>query len=92
MVNLNLVQELLDIFPNPDDAAVECPGSHTPSQLVVHLSVAAVVGAPAPKTLCLTGSLQGISLSILVDSGSSRLALQVQVANGAVLQCTEHLP
>jgi len=76
----------------------------------MHLSVAAIAGASAPKTLCLTGSIQGISLSILVDSGSSHTFLSsslaqslsgiqelhptvsVQVANGAMLQCTSHIP
>jgi hypothetical protein len=77
---------------------------------MAHLSVAAAAGAPAPKTLCLAGTLQGHPISILVDSGSSHTflstkigsslphlqplqpTLAVQVANGEILQCTQHLP
>lgn len=110
MVQLSLVQDLLDIFPDVDAIEEEGPSSPTSSQIMLHLSVAALAGAPAPKTLCLTGILQGKSVSILVDSGSSHTfinsavaqslsgvqplspAVHVQVANGAVLQCTSHIP
>lgn len=110
VVQLHLVQELLDMFPDDDDAEASSPPSPTKSQVMMHLSVAAVAGASAPKTLCLTRSLQGIALSILVDSRSSHTFLSsslakslsgiqelqpsvsVQVANGAVLQCTSHVP
>lgn len=48
---------------------------------MVHLSVAAVAGAPAPKRLSLAGTLQGQSLSILlVDSGSSHTFLSSKLA------------
>ncbi|CAD6247668.1 unnamed protein product [Miscanthus lutarioriparius] len=110
VVQLHLVQELLDMFPYSDDAETSSPPSPAALQVMMHLSVAAISGASAPKTLCLTGSIQGISLSILVDSGSShtflssslaqslsgiqelRPTVSVQVANGAVLQCTSHIP
>jgi hypothetical protein len=74
------VQELCDLFPANDDLGTESPPSPTHSQLMVHLSVAAAVGAVAPKTLCLTGQLQQHPISILVDSGSSHTFLSTKVA------------
>jgi hypothetical protein len=110
MVQLHLVQELLDMFPALDEAEDSSPPSPTSSQVMMHLSVAAVAGIPTPKTLCFTGEIQAHTLSILVDSGSSHRfisssvgqslcgvqplqpAVNVQVANGALLQCTTHIP
>ena len=80
VVQLHLVQELLDMFPDMDDAETSSPPSPAASQVMMHLSVAAIAGASAPKTLCLTGSIQGISLSILVDSGSSHTFLSSSLA------------
>ncbi|CAD6211893.1 unnamed protein product [Miscanthus lutarioriparius] len=110
VVQLHLVQELLDMFPDDEDEAeASSPASPTKSQLMLHLSMAAVAGASAPKTLCLKGVIQDVPLSILVDSDNSHMflstelagslhgvqklvpAVQVQVANGAVLQCTSHI-
>jgi len=55
-VQLHMVQELLDVFPDLDDNTDEdtpdpIPGAH----IMLHLSMAAIVGAFAPKTLCLDG-------------------------------------
>jgi hypothetical protein len=98
------------MFPEDDDPDASGPSSPTGSQIMMHLSVAAVSGAVSSKTLCLSGEIQGHSISILVDSGSSHtfiskqlahsfdgiqnlsLVLQVQVANGVILQCTSHIP
>lgn len=108
VVQLHHVQELLDMFPDHDEADDTSPDS-TIAQVMLHLSIAAVAGAAAPKTLCLTGAIQGHSISILVDSGSSHTFLSaslaqslqgvqqlpqpvhVQVANGAILQCTSYI-
>ncbi|CAD6238507.1 unnamed protein product [Miscanthus lutarioriparius] len=109
MVQLHLVQELMDLFP--ESVAAECSEDSSPDeQIMMHLSVAAVVGSASPKTFSLSGHIQGHHLSILVDSGSSHTFLnsvlaqsltgikdlpspvQVQVANGAILQCTSFLP
>jgi hypothetical protein len=48
---------------------------------MAQLSVAAAVGAPAPKTLCLAGDLQGQPISILVDSGSSHTFLSTKIGS-----------
>lgn len=111
MVQLHVVQEILDMFPEADEEAAESsPTLPTHSQVMMHLSVAVVAGAPAPKTLYLQSTLQDLPLSILVDSGSSHTfistrlagslqcvqtlvpAVQVQVANGALLQCNSYIP
>jgi hypothetical protein len=110
VVQLHLVQELLDMFPDDVTTATSTPESPTSPQIMMHLSVAAAVGTASPKTLCLSGQIQGHSLSILVDSGSSHTfidsalacclsgvqqlqpAVRVQVANGAMLSCTTHIP
>jgi len=110
LVQINLVQELLDMFPDQDDVDSSDPPSPTVSQVMMHLSVAAAVGSASPKAFSLHGEIQGRPLFILVDSGSSHTflsdvvaqsltgvqdltpALGVQVANGAVLQCTSYIP
>lgn len=53
------MQEILDMFPK-DDADAAGPSSPTGSQIMMHLSVATVAGATAPKTLSLTGAIQGV--------------------------------
>jgi len=65
------MQESLDLFPDNEDEAAG-PSSPTSSQIMMHLSVAVVAGVTSttPKTLTLTGDIQGVPLSILVDTGS----------------------
>ena len=58
----------MDIFPLDDDIDDASPRSPTASQVMMHLSVAAVAGVSAPKTFSLSGDIQGMPLSILVDS------------------------
>lgn len=74
-VQLHLVQELLDMFPDSDEVDGSGPSSPTAPQIMMHLSIAAVVGKASPKTFSLIGKMQGRSLSILVDSGSSHTFL-----------------
>lgn len=57
VVQLHLVQELLDMFPDSDEGEPPSPTSPADSQVMTHLSVVAIAGASAPKTLCLTGSI-----------------------------------
>ena len=83
-VQLHLVQELWDILPISDDADEEGPASPTTSHIMMHLSVSAMVGSTAPGTLCLSGSIQGIAISILVDSGSSHSFLNASLAQSLV--------
>lgn len=68
------------MFPESDPAEDSGPSSPTTSQVMLHLSVATLACSPAPKTFCLTGEVQGVSVSILVDSGSSHTFLGSKVA------------
>ena len=80
MVQLHLVQELMDMFPESD--AAECSNDSSPSetQIMMNLSVAAAVGSASPKTFSLSGDIQGHPLSILVDFGSSHTFLNSVLA------------
>jgi len=84
-VQINLVQELMDMFPEQDDAESSDPPSPTASQVMMDLSVAVAVGSASPKTFSLKGDIQGHFLSILVDSGSSHTFI-----SSAVAQSLEH--
>jgi hypothetical protein len=68
------------MFLETDSVEDSSPSSPMASQIMLHLSVAALAGSPAPKTLCLTGLVQGVSVSILVDSRSSHTFLSSSVA------------
>jgi hypothetical protein len=68
------------MFPELEDSKETSPTSPTASQVMMHLSVAALVGTTAPKTLCFSRHIQGHPLSILVDSGSSHTFISTLVA------------
>jgi hypothetical protein len=51
-----------------------------PPQLFLTLSAAALSGVPAPKTLCLSASIQGHIICVLVDSGISRSFISTDLA------------
>ncbi|CAO2169428.1 unnamed protein product [Urochloa humidicola] len=71
-VQLHVMQELLEIFQVEDDSVSSSGGApEGGNQLFLTLSMAAVSGTPAPRTICLSGSIQGCPMKILVDSGSS---------------------
>jgi hypothetical protein len=74
------VQELLDMFPDSDEADESGPSSPIAPQIMMHLSIAAAVGKASPKTFSLIGEMQGRSLSILVDSRSSHTFLSLHMA------------
>jgi hypothetical protein len=48
---------------------------------MAHLSVATASGVPVPKTLCFTSVLQGHSISMLVDLGSSHTFLSSRLSS-----------
>lgn len=79
-VQLHVMQEILDMFPDQDEASDSGPSSPTHSQIMMHLLAAVSVGSVSPKTLCLTGAIHGQPLSILIDSGSSDTFLSSALA------------
>lgn len=79
MVQIQLVQELCDLFQISDHSAnSQSAVSESGDLLFLHLSMAAVSGKPGPKTMCLSEEIQSIPLSILVDSGSSHTFIGLQ--------------
>lgn len=66
-----MIQELLDVFDDSDMSSHHGDDSQQQDQLFMTLSVAAISEIPAPRTLCLSGAIQGTPVTILVDSGSS---------------------
>lgn len=75
------MQEVLDLFQVDDDQIFVASEPANPTeQLFCTLSVAAVSGNPAPKAMCLLGTIQGLHVKILIDSGSSHCFLSDSVA------------
>ncbi|CAN6166876.1 unnamed protein product [Urochloa humidicola] len=70
-IQLHVVQELLEVFQESDEIASEAEPITADSQLFLTLSQAAVTSKPSSRSMCMLGSIQGIPLRILVDSGSS---------------------
>lgn len=77
-IHLNVVQELMAIFQSDED---EDSDTGEAPQIYMTLSVAALSGLPAPRTLCLSGDIQSHKISILVDSGSSHSFICSSVAS-----------
>lgn len=50
-------------------------------EVFLTLSLAAVTGKPSPKTMCMSGTIQGIPIDILVDSGTSHTFLSESLAS-----------
>jgi hypothetical protein len=108
-VQMQAVQELWDMLSVDSDLDVETEYVDAEPQLHMLLSSEAVSAETSPKTFKFQGVLQGHSVMILVDPGSSHSfvttklgyslssisvvsrPIQVQVANGQVIQCTSKL-
>jgi hypothetical protein len=78
---LHAIQELWDLF-SADDDSILSPGSSegNSEQLFLALSKVAVTGCEAPRTVKFPGSIQHLSVSMLVDSGSSSSFISASVA------------
>ncbi|CAN6322178.1 unnamed protein product [Urochloa humidicola] len=79
-IQLNAVDEILEAFMLQEQAGEDVQ-SHTSEQLFLTLSLAALDGIPAPRTMCLLGCVQGHQVRILVDSGSSHTFVSSQLAS-----------
>jgi len=82
-VELHAMQEVLDLFnvEELDDSASVHSQSPSQFQLFLALSVHAATGSEGPRTMRLQGSIQGIDLLILIDSGSSHSFLSQRIAD-----------
>lgn len=90
-VQLHALQEVFELFQLEDDT-MSCAGDSVQQceHLFCTLSEAALSGAPAPKTMCLMGSIQGFPVNILVDSGSSHSFISSSIAER--LQGVSNIP
>jgi hypothetical protein len=77
-VQLNIIQEVWDLI-DPDHSDLQ-ESNPKDSQLFMVLSVAALDGIEAPRTLKITRLIQGVEILILVDSGSSHSFISEEVA------------
>lgn len=76
----------------PDDVPPEESTEETPTeQVFLAISKSAVPGVPAPRTIRLLGSMSGIPVHILVDSGSSSSFISDSLAAKLHHQDSVHL-
>ena len=80
-VQLHVVQELLDVFQLDDVHEPEDPPEEQiTDQVFLSVSVAAVSGVTAPRTMCFWGQLGDHQIRILLDSGSSHTFISTELA------------
>jgi hypothetical protein len=78
-VQLHIVQELWNLLSDEPDTDPACT-SDTEQQVFLAISPSALSGIPAPRTVRFTGSIQGIPVHMLLDSGSSTSFISESVA------------
>ncbi|WVZ88489.1 hypothetical protein U9M48_035006 [Paspalum notatum var. saurae] len=84
-VQLHALQEVWDLFQLSEESLSEEIGEEPASdQLFLTVSVAAVQGLESSRTMRFQGMLQGHSILILVDSGSSHTFLSSKVSDKIV--------
>jgi hypothetical protein len=79
LVSLHVVDELWQLLAPPTPNA-KCKSELEGELQSMLLSKAAIQGDAAPRTMKFMGTIQGIELLILLDSGSSHSFLSAQVA------------
>ena len=70
-VQLHVVQELWDLLQDGESLVDTTTPADTEPWVFLALSQCALTGSFAPRTVQFSGSVQGIPLHILLDSGSS---------------------
>ena len=74
------MEEVWELFSLEDnDANMSQEDTHSELQLYMVISADAISGKEGPKTLQLLGTLQGITIQILVDSGITNSFISEQV-------------
>lgn len=79
-VQLNVVQELLDLFQLESVDTVDSSSTHSSEQLCLALSKEVMAGIEGPRYIKLQGSIQSHPIFILVDSGSSSTFISMELA------------
>jgi hypothetical protein len=78
-----VLQELWDLFPDDQHESNRCSSpepSKSSAQLCMFLSKAAMMGLESPRSMTLLGQIQGNTVLILMDSGSSHTFISNRVA------------
>ncbi|CAD6249360.1 unnamed protein product [Miscanthus lutarioriparius] len=79
-VQLHIVQELWDLLQEEEPDVQQATPTDTEQQAFLAISPSALSGIPALGTVRFTGSIQGIPVHMLLDSGSSTSFLSEAVA------------
>jgi hypothetical protein len=82
-VQLHAIQELWELLPEEDQCSENSDSSRrvdTTSQLCVCLFDAAMTGKESAKSMKMLGSIQGHSIVVFVDSGSSHTFVNSSLA------------
>lgn len=81
-IQLHAVQELWEAFHlAAEDSSVQGDSIHDEQQLFLTLSTSALTGQQSLKSFCLQGSVQGQTVNILLDSGSSHTFISAAIAS-----------
>jgi len=79
-VQLHVVQELWDLLQDEDYTADTATLADSEPQVFLALSQCALTGSSAPRTVQFSGTVQGLPVHILLDSGSSTSFISESVA------------
>lgn len=81
-VQLHVLQEVFDLLQLEEEPVdEEVASQHHSEQLFCALSDSAVSGTEGPRTMKFQGSIQGLPILILIDSGSSHTFISSTVAS-----------
>lgn len=79
-VQLHVVQELWELMQEASLETDPVDDDHSQGEEILAISVAAVNGLETPKTVRLVGSIQGIEVIMLIDSGSTHSFMREELA------------